>query len=313
MRTILLITILLIAACAAVADVPPMINYQGKLLQPSGAPVPDGTYSMQFAIYNVPTGGTALTALWSETNPSVQVKGGLFATLLGSVVNLPANIFNGPNTFFGVTVGTDPEMTPRQQIASSAFAFRAYVAGTVDSGAIGTTQLTDGAVTASKLATGAVTANAIASGAVTSAGIADGAVTATKLDTGAITLGYAETFENFLFMGTAVHDVPGLTLTLTIPSGGRRLKVTAVLPVFYTDTGYNQVVRVYEDSTTRSYLQQVGSGANSNWAVTSICSFTPTAGVHTYKVQVQQSNNGNMYAGGLNPGLSPAFLLAERI
>jgi len=107
-----------------------MINYQGKLMLPSGAPIADGTYSMRFAIYDVPTGGTAL---WSETNPAVQVKGGLFAVMLGSVTNLPANIFDSPDRFFGVTVGTDTEMTPRQKIASVAYA---QIAGSVPDGSI---------------------------------------------------------------------------------------------------------------------------------------------------------------------------------
>jgi len=147
----------------AFASVPPMINYQGKLMQPSGAPVPDGTYSMTFAIYDVPTGGTPL---WSETNPSVQVKGGLFAVLLGSINNLPANIFDNPNRWFGVKVGDDPEMSPRQQIASTGFAFRAAVAGTVDDGAITTEKIADGAVTAGKIADSAVSGANIAPGAV---------------------------------------------------------------------------------------------------------------------------------------------------
>jgi len=187
MRKLVLVTIaLLIAACAASAAVPPMISYQGKLMQPSGAPVPDGTYSMQSAIYDVPTGGTAL---WSETNPSVQVKGGLFATMLGSVVNLPANIFDSPNRWFGVKVGADPEMTPRQQVASSAFAFRAAVAGTVDDGAITTGKIADGAVTTAKVADGAVTDAKIAgvsgpkvSGVVASATYASSAGDADTVD-----------------------------------------------------------------------------------------------------------------------------------
>ena len=169
-KLINIILVLIIAATAACASVPPMISYQGKLMQPSGAVVPDGTYSMQFAIYDVPTGGTAL---WSETNPSVAVKGGLFATMLGSVVNLPSNIFDNPSRFFGVKVGSDPEMIPRQQIASSAFAFRSAVAGTVD----------DGSITTSKLADGAVTESKIADGAVSNAKIADGSVTTSKLAT----------------------------------------------------------------------------------------------------------------------------------
>ena len=134
MKTVFVIAtlVLMLISSIALADVPPMINYQGKLLQPSGAPVADGTYQMTFSIYNVATGGTAL---WTETNPSVQVKGGLFAALLGSVINLPANIFNTTTLFFGGKVGNDPEMTPRQQMASSAFAFRAAVTGAVDAGA----------------------------------------------------------------------------------------------------------------------------------------------------------------------------------
>jgi len=50
-----------------------MINYQGKLLQLSRVAVPDRTYSMEFAVYDVPTGGTPL---WSGINASAQVKGG---------------------------------------------------------------------------------------------------------------------------------------------------------------------------------------------------------------------------------------------
>lgn len=185
MKQIILVTCVLLVACvSASGSVPPMINYQGKLMQPSGAPVPDNTYSMQFAIYDVPTGGTPL---WSETNPSVQVKGGLFATMLGSVVNLPANIFDNPNRFFGVKVGGDPEMTPRQQVASSAFAFRAAVAGTVDDGAITTAKLADGAVTTAKMADGAVAGAKITDGAVTNAKLADSSILTANIGDGAIT------------------------------------------------------------------------------------------------------------------------------
>jgi len=158
-------------ANGGVASVPPMINYQGKLMQPSGVPVPDGTYQMTFAIYDVPTGGTPL---WSETNGSVQVKGGLFSVLLGSVNNLPGNIFDSPDRWFGVTVGSDPEMTPRQRIASAAFAFGASVADTVR----------DGAITAEKVAAGAITGEKLASAAVTTDKLADGAVSAAKLAPG---------------------------------------------------------------------------------------------------------------------------------
>ena len=47
---------------AASAAVPNLINYQGRLTDHAGNPV-NGTVQIQFAIYGVATGGTAL---WSE-------------------------------------------------------------------------------------------------------------------------------------------------------------------------------------------------------------------------------------------------------
>ncbi len=150
---ITLVTVLALLASIAVttAAVPPMINYQGKLMQPSGVPVPDGEYKMTFAIYGQPAGSTAL---WSEVNEHVQIKGGLYSVLLGSVINLPANIFDSSDRFFGVKIGDDPEMTPRQQVASTAFAFRAASSQTVDDGAVTTAKIAPGAVTADRLALG---------------------------------------------------------------------------------------------------------------------------------------------------------------
>lgn len=187
-RTVtVMLALLLGVAALADAGVPPMISYQGKLMQPSGAPVPDGTYSIRFAIYDAPTGGNTL---WSEVNPSVQVKGGLFATMLGSVVNLPANIFDGSSRFFGVKVGGDPEMTPRQQVASVAFAVKAAsadTATTVPAGAITTSKLANGAVTAPTIGDKAVTAEKIADSAIVTTSMANNSVTEIKLSDGAIT------------------------------------------------------------------------------------------------------------------------------
>jgi len=172
--SVVVIVSLMAVAQLCQAAVPPMISYQGKLMQPTGAPVPDGTYPMQFGIYDVPAGGNAL---WSETNPSVQVKGGLFSVLLGSVVNLPGNIFDSPDRWFGVKVGTDPEMMPRQKIASVAYAVKAGssdVALTVPDGAITTSKVAPAAITTDRLALGAVTADRLAPAAVTADKLAPG-------------------------------------------------------------------------------------------------------------------------------------------
>ena len=161
MRTrLVLLALCLSLALTAFADVPPMINYQGKLLTPAGAAVADTAYVMQFAIYDAPAGGTQL---WSEPPASVQVKKGLFSVLLGSVNNLGPNLFSAPNRFLGIKVGADAEMTPRQQIVSSAFAFKAatadmastavnaLIANTVADGAITTDKIADNSISVSKL------------------------------------------------------------------------------------------------------------------------------------------------------------------
>ena len=104
--------------------VPRLINYQGVLTDPAtGDPLPDGNYPMTFSLYEVATGGTPL---WSETQ-TVSVEDGLFTVLLGSAQPLELEDFTG-TTYLGVKVGADPEMTPRQQVVSVAYALQAQEA-----------------------------------------------------------------------------------------------------------------------------------------------------------------------------------------
>ncbi len=109
----------ILASSEARADVPGLINYQGKLYQPSGAPIPDGTYAVTFAIYDAPVGGTAL---WTESYSALPVKGSMFHALLGSVNPINPSVFSGGERYLGVKVGTDAELTPRQRIASVPYA-----------------------------------------------------------------------------------------------------------------------------------------------------------------------------------------------
>jgi hypothetical protein len=108
------------------AEVPKLINYQGKLTTPQGALV-DTTVSMQFSIYSDSTGGDML---WSETQASVKVDKGIFNVLLGSVDEIPESVFTGNIRYLGVKVGDDPEMTPRRAIVSVGYAYRSTDADT---------------------------------------------------------------------------------------------------------------------------------------------------------------------------------------
>lgn len=121
---------LMMAVCAFGAGVPQVINYSGTLTNKVGAAVPDGSYDVEFTIYNVPSAGTALwMEKWSSTAipaSPVVVIGGAFNVMLGTITPFPNGFFaDNPNTYLGVKVGTDSEMLPRQKIASVGYAFAA--------------------------------------------------------------------------------------------------------------------------------------------------------------------------------------------
>lgn len=115
----LLVIISLLPLSVAYA-IPNLISYQGILNDDSGVPI-SSTVSMTFRIYDVATGGTAI---WSETQ-SVQVSNGLFNVELGSVQQLPLSVFMQDTLYLGIQVGADPEMAPRQRIASGSYTYRA--------------------------------------------------------------------------------------------------------------------------------------------------------------------------------------------
>lgn len=125
----------------AAAQVPTTMIHQGRLLDRSGAPA-SGSQSVVYRIYDSATGGTPL---WTETL-TVTLDDGYFSTQLGGTTPLTPAIFSGRTRFLGVTVGADPEMTPREPIGSVPFAL---VAGNVtgditpSSISVGGTQIVD--------------------------------------------------------------------------------------------------------------------------------------------------------------------------
>jgi hypothetical protein len=151
--------------------VPGRMSYQGQLTDTTGNPVPDGDYEMSFALYDAPTGGTAL---WSEAQ-TVTVINGIYTVILGQPENeLDPADFVG-DLYLGVTVAPDSEMTPRQPLTSVGYALRAQVANMVANGAVTTMMLQDAAVDTTKLADNAITESKLGDATVTPAKIQDGA------------------------------------------------------------------------------------------------------------------------------------------
>jgi hypothetical protein len=116
----LVIFVFLLSLSYVFADVPQMINYQGKLTTASGSCLND-TVQMTFTIYADSLG---VSDEWSETQAEVVVKEGIFNVLLGSADTIPSAVFDGDIKYLGVQVEADPEMTPLKPMVSVPYAFR---------------------------------------------------------------------------------------------------------------------------------------------------------------------------------------------
>jgi hypothetical protein len=114
------VVLILFASMTVRAQIPQTMSYQGVLSDGAGAIVPDGNYNLTFKLYDVATGTTA--ALWSE-GQLVQVNKGVFNVMLGSVntLNLPFD----KQYWLGISVGLNPELTPRIALASTPYSLNA--------------------------------------------------------------------------------------------------------------------------------------------------------------------------------------------
>ena len=104
------------------------MTFQGILLNDDGSPVPNSANEITFGIYNDPT---ASVALWSETQ-TVFTFDGLFTAHLGVEDDIDPLIFaNNPETYVGVRIGFNPEMTPRIRLSYAPYALHAVTAENV--------------------------------------------------------------------------------------------------------------------------------------------------------------------------------------
>lgn len=114
----ILLTILAIVAPHPLgAAVPSTMSYQGVLTNDAGQPLPDGSYNLTFRLYATAIGGAAV---WVETQNSVALSKGVFAVTLGSSTPLSLS-FDNP-LWLGISVGTDPELSPRTALAAAPYA-----------------------------------------------------------------------------------------------------------------------------------------------------------------------------------------------
>ena len=124
-------------------QIPAIINYQGRLTNPTdGKPVKSGVYNIEFRVWDDPKATGAADLIWGRAFPVHVVTNGLFNILIsdaGTEVTSPSpntndlrQAFQGQFRYLGMTIthGPDgdissPEISPRQRMVSSPFAFHA--------------------------------------------------------------------------------------------------------------------------------------------------------------------------------------------
>ncbi len=103
-------------------------NEKGKLLQ--------GSYDIVFHIYDVETGGEPVwTGRYTSANGNpVSIVDGYFRVMLGEGTDNAFEIDFSTDTYYiGMTVGTDSEMSPRERLGATPYAFNASLLDGYDS------------------------------------------------------------------------------------------------------------------------------------------------------------------------------------
>jgi hypothetical protein len=203
--TLVWVMTLVFLASFAFAEVPQIINYQGRLTDGSGNPVADGPYLIKFKIYGSESGDDSL---WYCGFQPVDVENGLFEYQLGSAAPLPDDLFSADTVrWLGITVGTDAEVSPRSRLTSIAYAYQALRADSAGyafdlaDGSVTTSKLADNAVTSAKIADDAVTSTEIQDYSIITSDIAYDAVTSDKIQDATIM------FEDINQNGAALDQV----------------------------------------------------------------------------------------------------------
>lgn len=144
----------------ATAGINQQINFQGRLLNSSGAVVPDGYYNLQFKIYQDgdgqsvgnTTGSPAGSLKWTESHlnansQGVQVKNGFMSVQLGSVTSFGSSIdWNQDTLWLSMNIGNtnvsctpfsscapDGEMVPMKRLSSTSYSLNSGQLGGLSS------------------------------------------------------------------------------------------------------------------------------------------------------------------------------------
>jgi len=271
------------------------------------------------SLSSAPVGLTDAQTLTSKTltNPTINsatLSGTISGTYtLGGTPTFPSTVVTttGTQTLTSKTLTSPTINSPTITNATiSADTLTGYT--TSNTGTVYGIPITTGVINTA----GTINGASLVSASVGSAALATNAVQGNQLATSAITLGYTQTTADFSSASTTAVQVTGLTTTVTIPSGSRKIKVTAFSSYMYAGTAAAAAYISIWDGTVGSGTQlqesQVTSATGGQGYVgIAIAVVTPAAGSKTYNIGYRVSSG----AAGTFHGsaTTPAFILVEAI
>jgi microcystin-dependent protein len=122
-RNTILLFFFVAFATALFAQSSNRISIQGTLRDGAGVAVPNGSQTITFKLFNTTSGGTAV---WEE-QADVNVTGGIYTHLLGSVNPLAASIFS-QTLYVGIIIN-GKELLPRTELTYSPYTLYVQSAG----------------------------------------------------------------------------------------------------------------------------------------------------------------------------------------
>lgn len=128
-------------------------------------------------------------------------------------------------------------------------------------------------------------------------------------------LGYAQITSNFTTTNTSATQVTGLTVTVTIPTGTTKARVTGYTGSLGNVSGANGCILTLWDGTVGSgtqigqYNMIPSSSGTSNVGATAVAVYAASAGSHTYNIGLASNSSGTSQVGA---GVSqPSYILVE--
>lgn len=131
------------------SGIPYVFAFQGIISEKDGSAIPDGSYDISFALYDVKEGGTPL---WREDHSALEIKNGVISVLIGKKnINNPISVIFDRKYFLDITINTDLIIRQRIELGTAAYSLGSEFAETVDNNSITTEKFADEAVTDEKI------------------------------------------------------------------------------------------------------------------------------------------------------------------